>query len=50
MALRVKGLYNGIIQNELELVYFTALQQALPCNILIKEVVRTLSEAKGSIE
>ena len=48
MTLRVKRLYNGIIQNKLELVYFTALQQALPCNI--KEVVRTLSEAKGSIE
>ena len=31
VTLRVKGLYNGIIQNKLELVYFTALQQALPC-------------------
>lgn len=51
MTLRVKGLYNGIMQNTLESVYSTAfLQQALPCNILIKEVARTLSEAKGSIE
>ena len=50
VTLRVKGLYNGIIQNKLELVYSTALHQALPGKILINKVVRTLSEAKGSIE